>query len=999
MKKIFVGLTIICATQFAYAQKAVYNSQPDRLFNQGKEMFLDRNYSGTINTLTEFIKQSKDASKIEDAKYMILGAEFYMGTPNILNEIKNYLDEFPGTLYNDKLNFYTGTIHFQDKEWDKALFWLTKSNSDLLEEDEQADYKYRVAYSSMQTGKTSEAKQLFSSLRRNKKYGEASSFYYATIDFKEGNYKEAANVFRSLKNKSEYKESASFYLLQSMYLDGMYEETIREGRSFISNYPQNENNGEVFRLMANCYYKSGDMVNAVINYERFMQSGADVFREDMFQMGNAYYQTNTYAQAADVLKMVASSNDLLGQAGYMLLGQSYVKSGNDANALMAFDAAARSNFDRNISEDALYNYVLLLNKGAVATFGQSIDACQRFLNEYPNSRHSNEINSLMANTLLSTKNYKMALQTIDRMQSPGRPILEAKQILLSQEGIQNAIDGAYNQAIPNLSTAISMGNYNNEARNEAYFWRGESNYRLGSYQGAINDFNSYITNAGSSNSNYPLALYNLGYSYFQLKNYPKAQDSFKKYLSAEKDKSKAIYADAMNRIGDIYLSNRSFSEAERYYTQAVNASQGSADYAEFQKAFVKGMQRDYRGKIAALDNMMSKYPNSTYYADALMEKSKTLITLNREADAIPVLEDLLSNYSRSAIAPQAGVLLGQLYFNTNKAQKSIDTYKRVVSSYPNTEEARLSIRSMEAVYKDLNDIQSYAAYMNSLGGNFTVSAVRQDSLTYLAAEGLYLRGQQSQAKSAFSSYLKQYPQGTYSGEAHYNLGSIAFEAKDKATALFHFEEAIKSANPKYMDDALIYASGIQFDNKDYNAAYNTYKHLYEASTSNENKGVAQLGMLRCAYLTQKDNEVIDAANKILADNTVSDKISNEARFYRGQSLRNIGRSDDAIKDLTVVANDTRSLAGAESQYLLAQMYYDKKFFDLAEKQVNDFMKKGTPHEYWMARALIVLSDVYTAKGDTFQARQWLESLKANYKGAEGDIQESVSTRLTGLENK
>lgn len=999
MKKIFVGLTIIYATQFTYAQKAVYNSQPDRLFNQGKEMFLDRNYSGSINTLTEFVEQSKDHQKVEDAKYMILGAEFYMGTPNILNDIKNYLEEYPSTLYNDKLNFYTGTIHFQNKEWDKALFWLSKCDSDLLEEDEKADHSYRVAYSSMETGNTAVAKNLFQSLRSNKKYGEASSFYYATIDFKEGNYKEAANVFRSLKNKSQYKESASFYLLQSMYLDGMYEETIREGRNFISNYPQNENKGEVFRLMANCYYRSGDMVNAVLNYERFMQTGAEVFREDMFQMGNAYYQSNTYPQAADVLKMVASSNDLLGQAGYMLLGQSYVKLGNDANALMAFDAAARAKFDRNISEDALYNYVLLLNKGAVATFGQSIDACQRFLSEYPNSRHSNEINNLMANTLLSTKNYRTALQTIEKMQSPGRPILEAKQILLSQEGIQYAIDGAYEQAIPTLSSAIAMQNYNTEARNEAYFWRGEANYRQEAFQRAANDFNSYITNTGSSQTNYPLALYNLGYSYFQLKNYSKAQEFFKKYVSAEKDKSKTIYSDAMNRIGDIYLNNRSFSEAERYYSQAANASQGSADYAEFQKAFVKGMQRDYKGKISALDNMMYKYPNSTYYADALMEKSKTLVTLNREAEAIPVLENLLNNYSRSAIAPQAGVLLGQLYFNTSKPQKSIDAYKRVISTYPNTEEARLSMRSMESVYKDLNDIQSYASYMNSLGGNYTVSAIRQDSLTYLAAEALYLKGQQSQAKSAFANYLKAYPRGTYSGEANFNLGSIAFEAKDKATALSYFNEAIKAANPKYMDDALIYASGIQFDNKDYTAAYNSYKHLYEASTNSNNKGIAQLGMLRCAYLTKQDNEVIDAANKILADNTTSDKVSNEARFYRGQSLRNVGRTDDAIKDLNIVANDTRSISGAESQYLLAQMYYDKKYLDLAEKQVNDFMKQGTPHEYWMARALIVLSDVYAAKGDVFQSRQWLESLKANYKGSESDIQESLSTRLAALDNK
>jgi hypothetical protein len=57
------------------------------------------------------------------------------------------------------------------------------------------------------------------------------------------------------------------------------------------------------------------------------------------------------------------------------------------------------------------------------------------------------------------------------------------------------------------------------------------------------------------------------------------------------------------------------------------------------------------------------------------------------------------------------------------------------------------------------------------------------------------------------------------------------------------------------------------------------------------------------------------------------------------------------------------------------------------------MQKGTPHQYWMARALIVLSDTYRAKGDSFQARQYLESLKSNYQGDESDILQMINERL------
>lgn len=1000
MKKTLLILALFCSIQFSYAQKSVYNEVPDRLFTQGKEMFLNKNYAGCINTLGEFEKKSNDSQKKQEAAYMRISSEFHMGTPGIIDNIKDFLEVYPSTYHRDELSFFIGTIHFQEKEWEKALYWLTQADVDYLSVDEQEDYTYRTAYSYLQSGKRKDAKLMFGALIHNsKKYKESASYYYACIDFQDGNYKEATKIFRQLKNKAEYKENATFFLIQSSFIEGNYQETITEGRNFISTYPRSENAPEVYRLLGSSYYKSGDLVNAILNYERYLQSDVQPFREDMFQLANAYYQHNTYNQAIGALKYVASNDDLLGQAGYMLLGQCYLKTGSDANALMAFDAASRSTFSPTISEDALYNYVLLVNKGSVSAFNQSIEAFQRFLTEYPNSKHTDEINSLLANTLMSTKNYQAALNAISQIKSPSSQILESKQTILTQLGIQDYINNNDQRALNNFNTAINMGSYSRDARNEAYFWRGETYYRMGGYDSAIKDYTTYVNNTASSKQNYALALYNMGYGYFQLKDYSQALNSFRKYLSAEKDKTVATYPDALNRIGDCYLNGRNFSQAEQYYSQAVTASPGSADYAEYQKAFVKGLQRDYNGKISALDNMMKKYPNSEYYDDALMEKARTLAMLNRESEAAPVLEKLLNEYPRSPLASQAGLLLGQSYFNMENPQKSITAYKKVISEYPNTEEAFLAARSLEGVYKEINDIQAYASYMNSLGGGYTVSSIRQDTLTYMAAEALYLKNQTSQAKSALNKYLQSYPNGIFSGEANYNLGVLAFQEKDMNTALSRFNAAIKANNPKYLDDALVYASGIEFDNKNYEEAYKIYKHLNEASSNIENKGIAQLGMMRCAYLTHKDNEVVSAADKVIANTKNSANVRNEARFYRGQSLRNIGKIDDAIKDLKEVGKDTRNVFGAESQYLLAQIYYDRKYYDNAEKQVSEFMKKGTPHEYWMAKALIVLADVYAAKGDYFQARQYVQSLEANYKGGEADITDAVSERLSSWANK
>ena len=143
-------------------------------------------------------------------------------------------------------------------------------------------------------------------------------------------------------------------------------------------------------------------------------------------------------------------------------------------------------------------------------------------------------------------------------------------------------------------------------------------------------------------------------------------------------------------------------------------------------------------------------------------------------------------------------------------------------------------------------------------------------------------------------------------------------------------------------------------------------------------------------------EAARAAGELLANSNLSPEITTEAHYLRGKAYLEVREPDKAMADFLAIASDTRSKYGAEAQFILADTYYKWKSYDKAEAQVNDFMKKGTAHQYWMARAIIVLSDTYVAKGNDFQAKQYLESLKSNYKGTESDIRDMINERLARL---
>ena len=69
-----------------------------------------------------------------------------------------------------------------------------------------------------------------------------------------------------------------------------------------------------------------------------------------------------------------------------------------------------------------------------------------------------------------------------------------------------------------------------------------------------------------------------------------------------------------------------------------------------------------------------------------------------------------------------------------------------------------------------------------------ITVSRQDSLTYLAAESVYMRGSKSEAESAMLRYLQSYPNGAYHTDANYYLGLIADGNGNKQQAASYFRK-------------------------------------------------------------------------------------------------------------------------------------------------------------------------------------------------------------------
>ena len=191
---------------------------------------------------------------------------------------------------------------------------------------------------------------------------------------------------------------------------------------------------------------------------------------------------------------------------------------------------------------------------------------------------------------------------------------------------------------------------------------------------------------------------------------------------------------------------------------------------------------------------------------------------------------------------------------------------------------------------------------------------------------------------------------------------------------------------------------LAYNNKDYDLAIATYGSLIEITGNPATKLHAQVHRLRSAWTVTDYELIAQETAAVLANSKLAPETATELRYYRAKAYLAQGKSDMAIEDLRTLSKDTRNVYGAEAKYLLAQLYYDIRQYDNAEKEVIDYISVSTPHSYWLARSFVLLADVYMKSDKYIEAKQYLISLSQSYN-AQDDIADMIEERLTTLESK
>lgn len=964
------------------------------LIDECQRLYADGEYATALTELEKIDTKGLGGEKLQEFKLLRALTVYENNVLEGRAMLFQYLADYPESAKRELLYCYIAQSYYHTGNYDQACKWFGQCNMKRLTPAQRDKGTLLYALSLLNCGNEGAAENLLTGLSiTSKECSKDATFYLAVINYNRGNLDEAYNGFRSFELDGKYCGESQYYITGIWLKRGEAARAANGAKMYLeNNKPTVPEYYRMYQMLGAAEFMQGNYKEAAEALTTYVENYPTPQRIALYQLGASLYATGEPDKAMQQLVNCVDGEDAIAQSALLHIGLIHLEKGNGNSARLALEQAATMTHDDKVREEALYNYALCIHQTRYSPFAESVKTFEQFLNDYPQSKHADKVSEYLIEVYNNTRNYNVALQSINKIKSPGEKILEAKQNILYRLGVQEFINGNMDGAIDYMNSSLNLAKYNAVTQSNALFWKGEALFRKGDIAGARR---CYTRATGNS-----LAIYGIGYTHFVEGHYNEALKEFMRFAKSADADDRETLSDAYNRIADCHFYQRDFNTAGEYYAKAANTFNKNADYSLYRYAQIQSLKDNHTESQNTLKRLISKFPDSPHTEQALYEMGRSYIKQEKHREAINTYNKLIAGFPNSTTARRAMAERAMIYNSIGDRDNALKAYKEIIEKYPGSEEAMVAKEDLKSIYVDMGRVDLFAEYVAGTSGMQPVESSEIDTLTYIAAEKAYSRGELEEAKKAFEEYLQKHPAGAFRLNSYYYKGVICYNQGNEDEALENFEKVLEFPANQYREEAMVVTADIYYNSSALEKASTLYKEIAANSSNEARQKTALTRVLYIAIEQGNNNDIIEYATKVESLPGISPETMREAAFSRAKANLALGNRDKAFEELDALAGDTRTKEGAEAKFLVAQMLFEEESYDFCEDEINDFIEMSTPHTYWMARSFILLADLYTTQGKSMEAKQYLLSLQNNYDG-DDDIAGMIAERLEKLstENK
>ena len=885
---------------------------------------------------------------------------------------QQFLSAFPYTSFIQQVNEDLALLYYRDLDYPKAIKFFLKFNN----LDQHPDLVFKLAYANFSIDSLVDAQYYFSKLiNTDSKYAATAQYYSAYIAYQNGLYKTALNGFKHLITDEQFGSIIPYYITQIYFFQQSYKELIAFASPLLETVIPSRK-VEVNRLLAEAYYRTGNFENAIIHFTAYVEQVDQVNPIVNFLLGQSYFKVGEFENAINYLEKVNSSADSISQHATYCLGASYLKVQQFNYALQAFKKSASYSYDEVIQEEAFYNYAKLSYQLDLP-FDNTLLVLKTYLEKYDNAIHKKEIEILMVQVFQSSSKYDEAFDALSAIHLPDLQQQRSLQQLAFFLGVKEYNAANFSKALTYFQLATQYP-IDDKIAYVAVFWLADCYYQLNDFARSAEFYtNLPINNTVNLGFYHELKQYYLAYAYFKLGEYKRANIYFRKYEKLATDSMNLN--DTYLRIADCFFMNQEYSLSEKYYDKAIAYSLFDGDYAIYKRSVALGLVGKNNTKVKLLKQLTYDFLSSIYYDNALYDLASYYKKISRNDLAIIYYDKLLLQTNDEQFIADAHLSKGMIYFNSSNVGQAIVSFLFVVNNFQQTIYFKEALSGLQAAYVSLAKVDEYLAIVNGLP-EISISRAEQDSLTYNTAFMKFSEGDYLVAQRTFNQYLEKFENGIFRIDALYYNAISFVKVGDTTNAVLMYTELIEVSNAEYQQAALSFLARKYYAEDDYANSNIYYQNLEKVAANNSLKREA---IIRLMYGNESLNTDLayNYAKQVINLDKTDDWLKSKAKIIIARhefSAGNYAKSKTTFEKVVELSDYDE---GAEAKYYLAYLTYLDDSLALAEKMIFELAESYTS-DYFIAKAFILLADIYVVQENDFQAKATLESIIENHDGEE-----------------
>ena len=987
----FLYLSFLLGGLSVQAQQSYNYTKENKDFYDAVSLYNEQQYAmAQILFDKAKIKNNNDEIQAESAYYSA-NCAIRLHQPGAEQKINQFIYDYPTSskqaqAYIDVSNFY-----FSQGEYDESLRYAEKINETILSPADKDRMNFQIGYGYFTKKEYAKANTYLQQVDLEGKYGNQAKYYLGYISYANNDYKQANEYFANVESVEKYEERMGYYKADMQFKSGNFEKAIEEGLAQMPKSTEMEKS-ELSKIIGESYFNLKQYDKALPYLLDYEGKEGKLSNVDFYQLGYCYYQKKDYTKAVSEFNKIIGGKDAVAQNAYYHLGESYLNLEQKTQALNAFKNASEMNFSAKIQEDAYANYAKL-SYDIGNPYKSVPEVITDFLVKYPETPYKQELNDLLVDSYISTKNYQAALEVLESNRTPLSKA--AYQKVTFYRGVEFFNEGKFSLANGMFNKSIAERQDNNFVARATY-WRGESEYALNRFNDAYQTFTTFTQLPQAKNTpEYKNVDYNLGYAAYKLKNYSNANTHFKNYLSVVKDDAKKT--DATLRLADGYFVTKQYWLAMEMYNSILKSNSAYKDYAAFQKAIAYGFVDKTPTKIEELQKFINTYQSSSLVDDAIYELGSTYANTKQTNKAIETFNELITKHSQSNLISKAILRQGLVYVNANQIEQAIERFKKVVNDYPGSQDAIEAVQNARIVYLDSGRSNEFATWVKGL--DFVdISTTELENDVYTSAESQMAQNNNDAALKSLNDYISNYPNGLHATKAYFNVAEIYYGKNKVSETKTNYENVLKRGKSEYTEQSLVRLSNIYLAEKDKANAQRVLGQLETNSSNDANKLFAQSNLMKLAYDEGDITTAVKYANILAANTKVDKRIKADATAI---SARVALKNNDTVNARKLYEQlNTIGTAELKAEALYYDAYFknaDKKY-EASNKTVERLVKDYSAYKYYNAKGLVLLAKNFYQLKDSYQATYILESVIDN-AGEFTDVVTEAQTELAKIKSE